>query len=93
MYDLPTLIRTRRDELGISMEIAAVQIGTTRLTYHNWEKKNVTPAAKWVEPLAEWLDAPRWQVLNALGLLDDGAATFLGENYLGSYLFLTARAA
>lgn len=85
MYELAAMLKSRRDHLGVSMEVAAVQIGTTRLTYSRWEH-GVIPAAKWAEPLSEWLDAPRWQVLNALGLLDDGAAGFLGEHYLGGYL-------
>lgn len=85
MYELAALLKNRRSHLGVSMEVAAVQIGTTRVTYAKWEH-GVIPAARWVEPLSEWLDAPRWQVLNALGLLDDGPAQFLGDNYLGGYL-------
>lgn len=91
MFQLNTMLKNRRDQLDLSMEVAAVQIGTTRLTYSKWEHGDAIPAAKWVEPLAAWLDAPRWQVLNALGLLDDGPAECLGDNYMGRYLgMLTA---
>lgn len=85
MYELHTMLKDRRVELGVSMEVAAVQIGTTRLTYSKWEKARTMPAATWVEPLAEWLDVPRWQVLVALGLLGHDAGEVLSE-HLGGYL-------
>lgn len=86
MYELPTMLRERRAELGISsQERAAVALGTTRNTYGQWETGAQVPSARWVEPLAEWLDRPRWQVLVAIGLLGDDVAEVLTE-HMGGYV-------
>jgi len=86
LYDLADLLRTRRAELGItSQERAAVDLGTTRNTYAAWETGRAVPSGRWVEPLSEWLDRPRWQVLAAIGLLDARAIEVLHEQ-LGGYL-------
>ena len=92
MYDIGELLKTRRADLGISsQEKAAVAMGTTKNTWSKWEQGHELPSARWVEPLAEFLDAPRWKVLAALGLLDDEAATVLAE-HLGGYPHVAAAA-
>ena len=81
MYDLAAMLKERRRQLGItSQERAAVQIGTTRLTYSKWESGQ-TPDSRWIEPICAFLDVPRWQVLNAIGLLPDGDADLLSTHY------------
>lgn len=81
MFVLADLLAGRRGELGItSQERAAVDLGTTRNTYAAWEAGRAVPTGRWVEPLAEWLDLPRWQILAAVGLLGQAEAEVLAEH-------------
>jgi transcriptional regulator with XRE-family HTH domain len=82
---LPTMLRTRRDQLGISQERAAVALDTSRVTYDKWEKGKSIPDPRRAFALAEWLDLPLWKVLDALELLDEPIANLCRE-HLGGYL-------
>ncbi len=79
------MLKTRRAELGVSQEVAAVQIGTTRLTYSRWEKGKALPDSRWIEQLATWLERPRWRVSAALGFIEDEAASVLAEHLGGQH--------
>lgn len=87
---LSAMLIERREQLGISQEVAAVQIGTNRNTYTAWEKGEGTPEKlKWVRPLASWLDVPTYRVAAALGILGDGEVEVL-RDAMGSYLAAAA---
>ena len=85
MDSIANMLGKRRAELGVSQEVAAVTIGTTRTSYQKWQSGAETPTARWVEPLAEWLDIPRWKVLGGIGLLGDDELRILSDA-LGGYL-------
>lgn len=83
---LGTMLYDRRRDLGVSQNVAAVQIGTNPQSYSEWERGTNRPQQlKWVMPLAEWLDAPMRRVLHAMGMLDDEEYGLLSEA-LGGYL-------
>lgn len=83
---LSEMLTERRIELGVSREVAAVQIGTNRTTFTAWESGADAPQQlKWVRPLASWLDVPSYRVAASLGIIEDGEFRVLVDA-LGGYI-------
>lgn len=64
---LSDLLAARRAALGLSQEVAAVQLGTTRNTYAKWESGEATPEKiVWISPIADWLETDQMAVLRSI---------------------------